>query len=108
MRELLRPPEITGDDEATEMIRVWLAHGDQHVSLLLGMWQDADDSELDEREAWGDLLADTIRHIAHGLSQSHGWQPAETIRRISLSLTENLRTDAVGAVTGGYVGAAGD
>ena len=57
MRELTIPPETHGDPRATEMIRVWLAHEDVHVSLLLRRWEDADDSEVDEREAWGNMLA---------------------------------------------------
>ena len=47
-RELPIPPETQGDDRATEMIRVWLAHNDLHVSLNLGMWKDAEDSEVDD------------------------------------------------------------
>jgi hypothetical protein len=57
-RELIQPPEIAGDEDATEMIRVWLAHNALHVSMLLGMWQDAEESEIDERDAWGELLCD--------------------------------------------------
>jgi len=64
--ELPIAPETEDDDRATEMIRVWLAHNDLHVSLNLGMWQGAD-SEVDEREAWGFLLANLTRHIANGM-----------------------------------------
>lgn len=103
MRELPRPSEIFGDPDATEMIRVWIAHGDQHVSLTLGMWIDSEDAEIDERDAWGQLLADTIRHIAHGLSQSHGWEAAGTIRRIRAALTDSLKSGDGGEITGGYV-----
>jgi hypothetical protein len=39
-RELNQPPAIAGDEKATEMIRVWIAHNQLHVSMLLGMWQD--------------------------------------------------------------------
>src|SRR6185503_18949061 len=45
MRELKHPPEIAGDKKATEMIRVWLAHDQLHVSMLLGMWQDAEECD---------------------------------------------------------------
>ena len=90
MRELERPPEIEGDPRATEMIRVWLAHDDLHVSMLLGMWQDADEEEIDERDAWGLLLADVVRHIANGMSQSHGWKPEETIACVRAKFLEDL------------------
>ena len=102
MRELQPPTEIEGDDNATEMIRVWLAHDDLNVSLLLGMWEDAEDCEIDERDAWGELLADTIQHIANGLNKSHGWNKEQTIARITNSLIKNTKSPR-GVVTGDYV-----
>jgi hypothetical protein len=103
MRELDKPPEIVGDDKATEMIRVWLAHKTFHVSMLLGMWEDAEDCEVDERDAWGELLSDLVRHIANGLSQSHGWPEQDTQRRIARAFASHMqRTDLT--VDGGYAG----
>lgn len=93
MRELAIPPETACDNHATEMIRVWLAHEDVHVSLLLGMWEDAADCDDDERETWGNLLADVTRHIANGLRQSHGWKEEETIRKIKEAFLENLSSE---------------
>jgi predicted secreted Zn-dependent protease len=90
IRELQIPTEIEGDENATEMIRVWLAHEDVHVSLLLGMWEDAADSDVDEAEAWGNLLADVSRHVANGMQQSHGWAKLETLRKIRQAFLENL------------------
>ena len=59
------------------MIRVWLAHNALCVSMRLGMWEDAEECPVDERHAWGHLLADLTRHIANGLRQSHGWSEQE-------------------------------
>ncbi len=73
------------------MMRIWLAHDELYVSLLLGMWEDAEDCDVDERNAWGELLADTIRHIANGMEQSHGWDKKETIAQL-LGLYSNIRT----------------
>lgn len=101
MRELDVPPETEGDPRATEMIRVWLAHNQLHVSLLLGMWEDAEDSQIDEREAWGHLLADVARHIANGLEQSHGWSQQSTIAWIRQEFLENL-VDQSHDVEGSY------
>ncbi len=101
MRELTQPTGIKGDPKATEMIRVWLAHDDLHVSLLLGMWKDAKDCDLDERDNWGELLADVVRHIANGLSQSHGWDPAYTKHRIRESFIKTL-ADRDRNIEGGY------
>jgi hypothetical protein len=102
VRELQRPPEIAGDDLATEMIRVWLAHNELHASMLLGMWEDAKDCEIDERKAWGHLLADLTRHIAHGLRQSHGWAEKSTIAWIRQEFLESL-ADNMHAVEGRYI-----
>lgn len=90
IRELYIPPDAEGDENATEMIRVWLAHEDVHVSLLLGMWEDADDCDIDEREVWGNLLADVARHIANGMKQSHAWEHLDTLKKIKKAFLENL------------------
>lgn len=82
VRELNCPPEVAGDDKATEMIRVWIAHQDLHVSMLLGMWHDTPDAEVDERDAWGELLADLTRHIANGMIKEYGWDYDSTRDRI--------------------------
>lgn len=103
IRSLPTPLEIDGDPEATEMIRVWLAHDSLHVSLLLGMWEDAEDCDIDEREAWGQLLADVAQHIANGMAQSHGWQRDATLARIKRAFDENIEHHE-NAVSGGYVG----
>lgn len=90
MGPLLVPPETNDDPRATEMIRVWLAREDLHVSLNLGMWEDADDTDIDEREAWGTLLSDIARHIANGLKQSHNWKEKETLAKIKKAFLENI------------------
>ena len=102
MRELRIPIEVGGDEKATEMMRIWLAHDELHVSLLLGMWEDAEDCDVDERNAWGELLADTIRHIANGMEQSHRWDKKETIAQITRSLLKHTDLPR-GTITGGYV-----
>ena len=101
MRELDKPIQTDGDENATEMMRIWLAHDDLHVSLLLGMWADADDCDIDERDAWGELLADTVQHIANGLNKSHGWDITETVSKISNSFLKNAKSPQ-GDITGDY------
>jgi hypothetical protein len=82
MRELQQPP-MTGEDEnAIEMIRAWIANGDLHVSMRLGIWQELEDPQIDERDAWGELLADLTRHIANGMMKEHGWDYDSTRDRI--------------------------
>lgn len=102
IRELPKPTGIEGDEHATEMIRIWLAHSDINISLLLGMWEDAESRDVDERAAWGELLSDTIKHIANGLNQSHGWDTSETVTAIRDSLLENLERSRA-TLTGSYI-----
>jgi predicted secreted Zn-dependent protease len=102
MRELDKPTEVFTDPKATEMARVWIANKELHVALLLGMWADALQCKIDERDAWGELLADLTRHIAHGLEQSHGWDKVECMRRIAEAYENALEDDA--NVEGRYPG----
>lgn len=44
------PPEALSDATAREMIRVWIAGDDLHVSLRPGMWADASDGDIDGPE----------------------------------------------------------
>jgi hypothetical protein len=85
-----RPAEIAGDDEATEMIRVWIAHNRLHVSMLLGMWHDAEESEVDERDAWGELLSDLTKHIANGMMKEYNWDYDSTRDRIRAAFLKNF------------------
>lgn len=79
MRELEIPSEVKKDENATEMVRFWLANNEPNVSLLLGMWEDAEDSGIDELTAWGNVLSDIAQHIANGMEQSHGWKYEQTM-----------------------------
>ena len=55
------PPAASRDPRSLEVLRVWIANGEQHVALAFGMWEDA--------AAWGLLLADLARHIAEAHAQ---------------------------------------
>ncbi|MCG8643090.1 MAG: DUF5076 domain-containing protein [Desulfobacterales bacterium] len=90
MNELQIPEGISGDPNAMEMIRVWIGNRDIHVSMLLGMSEGASNAEIDEREAWGELLADLIRHIANGLTQSHDYNKDASEMRIANAVINHL------------------
>ncbi len=55
------PAAATRDPRSVEILRVWIANGEQHVALAFGMWE--------EPSAWGLLLADLARHIAEAHAQ---------------------------------------
>jgi len=96
MRELPVPVENDGDDNATEMARVWLGNGSCNVSLLLGMYEDAEDCDVDELEAWGNILSDIAQHIAHGFKQSHDWDEVETMSRLKRHFNAAIKERAPG------------
>lgn len=90
MNELKIPEGVQDDSDAMEMVRVWIGNKDIHVSMLLGMWEEASNFDIDEREAWGELLADLIRHIANGLSQSHDYNIHASEQKIANALLVHL------------------
>ncbi|HWD94715.1 MAG TPA: DUF5076 domain-containing protein [Verrucomicrobiae bacterium] len=102
-RELVQPPEIAGDENATEMVRVWLAHNQLHVSMLLGMWHGWEGAEVDERDAWGELLGDLTKHIANGMMKEYGWDYDSTRDRIRAAFLKNFDAKS-GNIEGDFTG----
>lgn len=97
MRELPAPIEIHGDKNATEMVRFWLAHGEPHVALLLGVYEDSEDEgAADELWAWGNILSDIAQHVVNGLSQSHGYDFDESVALLSRYFISAMKERAPG------------
>ena len=63
------PGAAMKDPRSLEVLRVWIANGEQHVALAFGMWEDP--------AAWGLLLADLARHIAGAHAQQDDGVDAE-------------------------------
>lgn len=72
--QLAVPDAAKKDSNSLEVLRVWVAGGAQHVSLLTGVWK--------EPEAWGIMLADLARHVANAYEQDAGLDPVETLEQI--------------------------
>jgi hypothetical protein len=72
--ELPIPPAALSDGRAIELARIWAAGGKQHVSLATGLWNDP--------SAWGIMLVDLARHLAHAYRQTQGLNPSEVLERI--------------------------
>jgi Domain of unknown function (DUF5076) len=68
------PPAAAGDARAIELLRVWAAHGKQHVSLATNIWNDP--------AAWGVMLVDLARHIANAYQQTEEQDYASVLNRI--------------------------
>jgi hypothetical protein len=84
------PDAATSADSGVELMRLWTAAGRLHTSLRIGYWEDYD-IVVGEPEAWGVVLADTIRHIANAHLQAYGRDHSETVARIHKALTSELR-----------------
>ncbi len=86
--ELIIPESTKGDPNAIEVLRVWIAHKSQHVSIRADAWEDAG--------AWGIMLADLARHVANAYEQQKGLDRATTLLRIKALLDAELAspTDA--------------
>ena len=71
----LRIPDAARNDRRSfELLRVWIADGEQHISLRAGVWTDP--------AAWGVMLADLAGHIAHSLEQGSGLPRDEALAAI--------------------------
>ena len=74
MRQLQIPPAALADAESFEIIRVWAADGQQHVTIQ---------TELQGGpEEWGFLLAQLARHMAHAYTTSISLPYPEAVDRI--------------------------
>ena len=74
------PQDVESDEFAVEMIRGWIAKGNLCSALNLGHWYRH--SEIDERSAWGVLLADLTRQLATSLEDVTGDEPADSLKVI--------------------------
>jgi len=74
MRELQIPQDASNDSGSLEILRVWLKREQQVLACRPDCW--------DDPAAWGLLLVDIARQIAHGYCQRHGGDPASVLSRI--------------------------
>lgn len=72
--ELMVPPGAKSDPEAQELVRVWAAHGGQHVTIAATAWEDP--------ATWGIMLVDLARHVANYYSTERGFDRADVLARI--------------------------
>ncbi len=74
LRELAIPPVAQADPKALELVRVWAANGQSHVSISVEAWKDP--------ATWGILLVDLARHVANYYAQNRSLQRDEVLLRI--------------------------
>ena len=72
------PSPARRDPRSVEMVRAWVAEKKLHVALNVGLWEEPQRG-VDERDAWGILMADMARHIAAAHEREYGRDPRETL-----------------------------
>ena len=88
MKQLPIPPAAEQDARSVEMIRAWIAERGLHCSLNVGMWHEL--QQVDERRAWGILLADVARHVSNALQEDSGLDRRDSLRVIRECFEEEL------------------
>lgn len=81
------PGIAIADIDSVELIRAWIAKQGMHISLRIGAWEHT--PSIDERNAWGIVLADAVKHIADALTRQ-GKDRLETVARIRASFLAEL------------------
>lgn len=79
MNELSIPEEAKSDPRATEILRLWGANDKLNVSIRLGSYHERG---LEEAHAWGLILTDLAKHVAHGLAQRFDMDEEEETKKI--------------------------
>ncbi|MEZ6042950.1 MAG: DUF5076 domain-containing protein [Planctomycetaceae bacterium] len=87
-RPLIMPTAAEADMNAVEMARIWLAQNKLHCVLNIGHWKET--SGIDERNAWGIVLADIARHVSLALEDSTGTDSRENLKMIFKSFQSEL------------------
>ena len=85
-KELPIPPEAL-THPSVEMIRVWLANNQQYIVLNIGFWEDRG---INERNAWGIVIADMIHHIANAHKSEYGHDQSETVSIIRRAIEAEM------------------
>ncbi len=82
------PEAAIRDQNAVEMLRVWIAERQLHCSIKVGMYQQTRD--VPEGRAWGVILADVTRHVAMAMEARYSADPTEMIREIRENYLKEL------------------
>ncbi|MBT1536562.1 DUF5076 domain-containing protein [Ralstonia solanacearum] len=97
MSERPIPAAALRDEDAVEMLRVWIAEQKLHCSMKVGMYLET--MNIPEEEAWGVILADVTRHLANALAAGYSTSRDVSIGKIKESYLKELAeptSDAAG------------
>ncbi len=96
MQERPIPAAALRDQDAVEMLRVWIAEQKLHCSMKVGMYLET--MTIPEEDAWGVILADVTRHLAAALESGYSTNKAESILKIKDSYLTELSKPTSNAV----------
>lgn len=82
--ELEIPSSAIQDSESFELLRIWIANKEQHVSMRTAVWEDPAN--------YGIMLCDLMKHIAHAYHQNEGRDWSDTFQRIQSGLEAELKS----------------
>ena len=80
MKELIIPNAAFRDENAVEMMRVWIAERGLHCTLNIGRYFGSPDAS--EEKGWGIILADAARHVSEAIAKRNGSAAAESLSQI--------------------------
>lgn len=72
--ELPIPRAAGNEEQSIELVRVWAAGGQQHVSLATDLW--------DDPANWGIMLVDLAKHIANAYGETSEIGLAQALARL--------------------------
>jgi len=78
------PSAVQIDPNSMELLRVWAANGQQHVSLATNIWPDP--------AAWGIMLVDLAKHVASAYQQSSDQDFNDVLNRIKQGFDTEWQT----------------
>lgn len=101
MNERPIPNAAFDDENAVEMLRVWIAGKGLHCSMKVGMYKEQ--FNVPEEQAWGRILADVARHLANALESGYGAEAGLSLGEIQESFNNELGKNPP-VIRGGFVG----
>lgn len=90
MKQQPIPEAAIEDEQAVEMLRVWIAKRRLHASIKIGMYRENKAVSIDEERAWGIILADTARHVSVALRDGYGLDAQDCLVAIRESFLKEL------------------
>lgn len=82
------PEAALRDEDAVEMLRVWIAEDGLHCSMKIGMYRET--MNVPEEKAWGTILADVARHVSNALESGYSGDAAESLKGIQAIFNKEL------------------